>query len=244
MPIALVTNNTLVNASALSGSGPFGGDGVGQRVQVTLTDAVTSGSLLVAVTEVLLGVDETITFGDDKGNTWQQLVGRFYSSAGAKIAIGYAMNCAAGTTTVYARSDSNVNRFIAVSEYIGAATTSAADGSNSANGTGSSATINPGAITTTAAGLIISACTYTDGGADVTALNGDYTLTKRTMSGGYPVFVQDWITSGAQTSHAASFTGNKSFWNAVVGAFKADGAGGGSAIAAIANHYAMLRAAG
>jgi hypothetical protein len=244
MPIARVTNNTWVDASALSGSGPFGGDGVGQRVQVALTDAVQSGSLLVAVTEVLLGVDETITFGDDKGNTWQQLVGRFYSSAGAKLAIGYAMNCAAGSTTVYARSDSNVNRFLAVSEYTGAATTGAADGSNSANGTGSAATINPGAVTTTAAGIIISACVYTDGGEDVTALNGDYTLTKRTMSGGYPVFVQDWITSGSQSSHAASFTGNKSFWNAAVVAFKAAAGGSSTPIAALAHHYAMLRAAG
>jgi hypothetical protein len=147
---------------------------------------VTAGNLLVLV--LTSGAADTISsIADDKGNTWNLAVS--VAASTRKTYIYYAMNAAAGATTVtvtYTAGQFPDTHYF-IREYSGIATTSALDktASNS-NGTGYTDSHSTGttAATTQANELVVAAV-----GSDA---NGDPTYTAPT---GYA----DFESQGGQT---------------------------------------------
>lgn len=94
---------------------------------ITFTSNVTAGSLLVVA--VRLGATgRTITLGDDKSNTYSTAYFSTDDGQGDSLAVLYAMNAAAGATTVtISFSGAATTVRVAVHEYSGIATSNAFD---------------------------------------------------------------------------------------------------------------------
>jgi hypothetical protein len=201
---------------------------------------VTAGSLLVAVTSIVgndVGTSATMT--DTQSNTWTLAATYYMSLLTGTLSVWYAENAAAGATTVTTASSLNQDRFIAICEYKGAATSSPVDGSIAQDfNTSGTVEIDPGPITSTGDAVFIGAAITTSVAS--VAENTGYTRQYAADPGGawYPVRIEDAILSGAQTS-SPKWTDTLQYWCAIGVAFKA--ASGGASIVPILNHHRMMQ---
>lgn len=222
MAIARATGNAWLNTSNASSV----------SVSRAFANSVTAGSLLVAVTSY--PANQVPTVSDNNGNTWTSaLIGQYDGSLVQNIYLSYALNANAGATTVTASGGGNMNRFLGICEYTGAATSSAVDGTPVAT-SGTSSNPDPGAITTTTAGVLIGAAVVYPTTGPTAGTNYTRQITV-TPSGLYHVVVEDWITTGAQTDNHPSWATSESYWCALGAAFKE--AAGGASAAALALPY-------
>lgn len=198
----------------------------GTSISRAFVNNVQAGSLLVAMAAT--AANETVTFSDGV-NTWvSNAVSVRQGNLSTNIQIGYAVNAAAGATTVTASSASNVNRSIEICEYLGVATSSPVDGTAVTNtADGSTSNPDPGAITSTGGAVFIGAgVLYPTGAATVgTGYTGQI---ESTAWGSYQLNVEDQIFATAQTGHHPKYNSNFDYWAMIGIAFKAASGGGGA----------------
>ena len=231
MAIAIVAGNDWIVGTAHPGT----------SVSKALGVSTTAGSLLVAITQTFTN-EAAPTFSDDRGNTWASGVSVAYSGAlGCRFDLGYALVGSAGATTITATGTASTNRDIIVAEFTGAASTSVVDGTPVTASGSSTSAMDPGAITTTTAGVIIGAAIYSSPSGTPTPASGSYTGYNVATSGDYDFNVCHRITTGALTAEHPSWS-SKDFWMALGIAFKA-ASGGGASVAPIVAYYNSLRAA-
>lgn len=229
MAVAIVAGNDWIAGTAHPGT----------SVSKALGVSTTAGSLLVAITQTFTN-EAAPVFTDNRGNTWAAGVNVAYSGAlGCRFDLGYALVSSAGATTITATGTASTNRDIIVAEFTGVASTSVVDGAPTSASGSSSSSMNPGAITTTTAGVIIGAAIYSSPAGTPTPSSGSYTGYNVTTSGDYDFNVCHRISTGALTSESPSWS-SKDFWMAIGIAFKAASGGGGS-VAPIVAYYNSLR---
>lgn len=218
MAITRSAGNVWISTRTLSGGGPT-------YVERTAVSAVAAGDLLVAAVQIM--GNKTCTFSDTVNGAWAG--GDVYIPAasgalGARWAIGWFPNSAAGSPTVRATlPDDTVNRTIAWSSYSGVATTSPKDGTEVYADGSSDSAMNPGTITSTGDALFIGLAAWSSPAGNPTPA-ASFTDTQIT-SGDYAWAMEDRIVTGANT--IAPSWSNKTFWRAIGIAFKSAGGGGG-----------------
>ncbi|HSW65628.1 MAG TPA: hypothetical protein VLI54_00625 [Bacillota bacterium] len=184
---------------------------------------VTAGSLIVAAASWDNSTTSTMTCTDNRGNTYTGMTVWINAVDNQTLAICYAPNAAAGSTTVTATlgAGANFRRFV-ISEYSGVATSSPVDVSAGVQGITATTTtdaVTAGSVTTTQNGdLIYGAVMDTTGNTGILPGTG---FTGRSFANTKDLLVEDKQQAIAG-SVSAPFTfpaANK--YNAVVIAFKA-----------------------
>lgn len=213
MAIAPVSGNTRLVGTATPGA----------VVTKTFANSVTAGSLLFAIYECI--TNDPIAVTDNVNGAWTAGPSVYSSALGALIGCAYFPNSGAGSITVTATgANAAQNKGLIITEYSGALTASPVDGTPVSNQSSGTSAISAGSITTTQAGIILGASIYTATSPDPTP-NANYAGTVSAITGGYPIAVEEWITSTGQAT--AVDWGSKDFWSAIGIAFKAAGGGGG-----------------
>jgi hypothetical protein len=180
---------------------------------------VTAGSLLVAVE--WFSVNETQTIADNNGNTWTSVIQQYQTNLSAGITIWYAKNAAAGATTVTASSASTNGRTLLICEYTGADTASPVDGTavgDQANGSASNP--DPGAITTSAAGVLIGAAIVYPTTSPTAGTNYTRQFNATPVWSSYNAVLEDWLTPSAQTNNHPNWATSENYWLALGAGFK------------------------
>jgi hypothetical protein len=201
---------------------------VGTSLTRALAQNAAAGSLLVAVSSNT--TNETVTFTDNNGNTWNVITSAFHGSMGLRVTAAYAKNVNAGATTVQVSSATSGFRSLSVAEYTGVDTVNALMGtpvSDQASATASNP--DPGGVTGSSAGLYIG-CGHVYPTDDPTVGTG-YTKRLGTNFGGntYYFVLEDKIAGSPLTNEHPKYNQNEDYWLMLGFAFKdASGSSGGS----------------
>lgn len=207
-------------------------DGLGITTSLSCAKTVTTGNAIVVGCSSYHST-VTSTSVTDGLNTYTQA--RAHKGTFLLVGIYAATNITGGALTFTCNFSAslapNQAAFMVVNEYSGMATSSFVDAVNSAVGT--SATMSPGAITTTASGdLVYSMCSVdVPSGTDTFTAATNYTLQGNQGDSSKSDGVsEDRILTGTSTETASitDSTGSRDFTCAVA-SFKAAGGGGGSA---------------
>lgn len=197
----------------------------GTSVSRAFANNVAAGSLLVGFAAV--NANETITFGDNNGNSWDPAITLWYADLNTYIAFGYVLSANAGATTVSQSGATSTSRWITVCEYVPGSAVSLITSPVSAFGTGS----NPdaGAITSTGpavflAGGVVYFNTAPTPGSGYTALDAG----QASMS--YTQVIEDQIFATGQTNHHPAYSSSKEFWALLGIGFQESGGGGGTVV--------------
>lgn len=210
----------------------------GTSVSKALGVSTTSGSLLVAISQVFTN-EAAPVFSDDRANTWASGVTLAYNGAlGCRFDLAYALVTSAGATTITATGTASTNRDLIVAEFTGAGSSSVVDGAPVTATNSSTSSMDPGAITTTQSGLIIGAALYSSPAGTPTPTSGSYAAYNVATSGDYDFNVCHRISTGALTGERPSWS-SKDFWLALGIAFKDSGSG--ASVAPIVAYYNSRR---
>lgn len=196
----------------------------GSTATVTYPSALTSGSKLIAFASI--GANQSITFSDSAGNTWNTLALKFNGNIPSAIAIGWADNTssASGVVVTVTYGASGVSRTGGISEWTGLAT-GAPDVFTLGN-TATTTTITDLSMTTTVAGDLIIAASASDNGSQ-TAGSG-FTMLDYNSSTGSGWEYQIQSSAGSIAASIVQPTAGGAV--IVSAAFKPSGGGGGPAL--------------
>lgn len=204
----------------------FTNDGQSSTAAATFSGSVAAGNLIVASVswDYSLGAS-LVGCSDNLGNIYSVAVSDTDATFSQALAICYAPNVAAGSTTVtatFSNSQAQYRRLI-INEYSGIQTSSPVDvtAKNIANGTTAANNITSTAATTTTAGDLIFGAVMDDDSAGPTTITAGTGFTQRNSVNNKDLAVQDLVQGSAGSVASTQTFGAARRYLAQMVAFKA-----------------------
>ncbi len=171
------------------------------------------------------GMTITDTLGVGDGTAWAVAVTKFDASWGSALSIWYRLAPSAGGANTITADFAGLTRTVGlvIWEESGNATANVLDKTSSASGSG--ATPDPGAQTTTTDGQLIVGLYDDEPATGGTVAGTNFTLEDSVTPGAELMFTEDWVQPNFG-SVSANWTKTGGAWNALMATFKAAAAGG------------------
>jgi hypothetical protein len=167
--------------------------------EVTLT-SVASGNAIVAGGSV--EGTETVTYSDDRSNTYATQTTRLHAGNNVRATISYAANVAAGTTVVRLTPSAAQFQACYAAEVSGLATSALLDVSNTAEG--ASTTVTGAALSSTVTGAAFAI--YGSLGNATIAADAPWTALQEQESGAYSVGAFEWQATTPSNTYTPDWT--------------------------------------
>jgi RHS repeat-associated protein len=230
-------NSTDVVVSTLSKSG--GGSGGGgstpayvqsnkavQATQVSLTNTVSSGNLIIVGITTFGQTVPSNAIHDNKGNTYTKAVEAINTGTTDHAAIFYAMNVNGGASFT---ASSSVDGTLTIHEYSGVATSNALDKTNTGTGSSSNAP-KTASVTTSTSSELYFGLAWSGGDGDAWTAGSGYFLRQNETDNNVNErhATEDAVIASASSTYARWTTTNPDAYAAAIATFNPSSAGGGS----------------
>jgi len=194
--------------------------------QPTVTLSTVGDSLIVACASADQGQGNSQTVSDNRGNTWTRVASP-QRLGSTQIELWYALVTSANASTAVQYSGNFSD--LAVATFAGTATSSVTDGAATGATSGFSTSIQPGSITPSQANGLLAACWGADPTTGTLAINGSFTITNSSITGGNTAVGLGYLIQTTATAANPTWSGYTITSSlAAMQAFKDPGGGGGT----------------